>query len=99
MEICWLNSSSSVVLQAGLFPLFLGAVGECAHSLQALLQRQDALLSAALEHLPAVMDSLGIGAQLASVTGSRKIWLLHCQAELLEGMQALVTSVQQPARK
>ena len=88
-----LNSTILVVLQAALLPLFVGAFGQCAHSLQALLQCHDALISAALEPLPAtVMDSLATNVQLTPMTDSRKTFLLHCQAGFVKEMQAAVTT-------
>ena len=86
------------MLQAALLPLFLGAFGKCTHSLQALLQRHDALMSAAVQHLPAVTDSLTTGMQLTSATESTDTCLLNCQAELVKELQAFVTSIKQPAR-
>lgn len=86
------------MLQAALLPLFLGAFGKCTHSLQALLQRHDALMSAALERLPAVTGSLTTSVQLVSVTESTDTCLVHCQAELVKELQAFVTSIEQPAR-
>lgn len=85
-----------MVLQAALLPLFLGAFGNCTRSLQALLQRHEALMSAALERLPSVTDSLATGVPLTSSTESTETCLLHCQADLVKEMQTLVTSIQQP---
>ena len=85
-----------MVLQAALLPLFLGAFGKCTHSLQALLQRHDALMSAALERLPAVTDSLATSVQLTSVAAGTDTCLLHCQAKLVKELQILVTNLEQP---
>lgn len=85
-----------MVLQAALLPVNLGTFGKCAHSLQALLQRHDALTTAALQRLPAVADGLAKDVQLASTTEATGIeaCLLQSQAELVKQMQAFVTSTE-----